>query len=402
MVLYAFFVPTLKYASKAILITLVVLWVLEGGFKKKLELLSSSKFIIIFFLFFLYNYVSLFWTSQLSESLSYLNKYRYYIALPIIFTSIKKEYIKYVIYAFLIGMFISEITTYGIYFKLWSTHYNDTHLAFKNMPTAFMSHLSYSMFLAFTSFIVIIKISSKNSKILNFFLLIYLLFIIGNLLISGGRTGWLSFSVALLFYYIFFSKKNLKFFFLTATGILLFLYVAYHNVSIFEKRVTQGQDNISKIIAGDHRNSFGQRVGLIKVGIEVFKEKPIFGWGIKDNFEAIKIVTAREEFKSLAHVYNVMNSHFHIQYLIYLTQLGMFGLVIFLLIFYYLSKIKIDDDEINKTRFLFIIVFMTSLFSTELFHQTHSVHLLALFSGVFLAQNKYESINRDINNISLK
>ena len=116
-VLYAFFVPTLKYANKAFIIPMFLLWILEGNFKYKVKLILSSKFIIVFLLFIIYNYISLFWTTQFDLALDYINKYKYYLPIIFIYTSMKKEFIKYSIFAFLSGMFISEIITYGIYLR---------------------------------------------------------------------------------------------------------------------------------------------------------------------------------------------------------------------------------------------------------------------------------------------
>lgn len=171
-------------------------------------------------------------------------------------------------------------------------------------------------------------------------------------------------------------------------SLLLF---SYNSIEIFKKRINYAAEDINRIIKGDFYGSFGQRAGLIYVGIEVFKEKPLLGWGVKDNFEAIKTIVVREDYKKFKHVYNVMNQHFHNQYIIYATQLGIVGLVLFLLIFYYLSRIKIANTEITRIRFLFIVVFMVSLVSTEFFHQLHPIGLFALFSGLFLSQNKYEN-----------
>ena len=386
--LYAFFVPTLTYANKAFIIPMFLLWILEGNFKYKYKLISSSKFIIVFLLFIIYNYISLFWTVQFDSALDYINKYKYYLPIIFIYTSMKKEFIKYSIFAFLSGMLISEIITYGIYLDMWSTPYNDTH--FKGMPTAFMSHLAYSMFLAFTSLILINKLSFKNGYFKNALIVFYFLFVFVNLLISGGRTGLLSFAVTLLLYLIFY-KSTIKSFIMSIVFFALLLSLSYNSIEIFKTRANQATQDINRIVNGNFKGSFGQRVGLIYVGIEVFKEKPILGWGVKDNFEAIKTIVVREDYKQFKHVYNVMNQHFHNQYIIYATQLGIVGLVLFLLIFYYLSRIKIANTEISRIRFLFIVVFMVSLVSTEFFHQLHPIGLFALFSGLFLSQNKYEN-----------
>jgi len=107
------------------------------------------------------------------------------------------------------GMFISEIITYGIYFDFWTTKYDEASIISKGLPTAFMSHLSYSMFLSFTALIILNKISS-NKKRFNLLIIVYFAFIFGNLIISGGRTGLFTFVVTIILFSIFYSKHKIR------------------------------------------------------------------------------------------------------------------------------------------------------------------------------------------------
>ena len=386
LIAYAFFVPTFKYINKYIIIILFIVWIVEGNFRYKLKLIQSSKFIIVFLLFILYSYISLLWTSEFTSALHYVNKYWLYIPVLIIFTSVKKDFIKYLIFAFLVGMFISEIITYGIYFDYWSTSYNDKHLS--SSPTAFMSHLSYSMFLAFTSLLVLSKFAFENKPIFNLGLILYFLLVFGNLIISGGRTGLLSFVVTLILFILFFTKHKIRTLFVGIVGASLLFYISYSTVPIFNAKIMDTQKSVVKIIKKEYNTSIGYRVALVQVGVEVFKEKPIFGWGIKDNFEAIKQITQKKEYSHLAFTYNVKNQHYHNQYIIYATQLGVLGLILFLLLFYYLNQTDAKSDELNKIKFILIVVTMTSVLSTELFHQMHPIALFSLFSGLILAHNR--------------
>lgn len=399
LLMYAFFVPTLKYLNKDLAILALILWLIEGNFKYKYKLLSSSKFIIVFFLFILLNYVSLFWTSNFESSLNYINKYLLYLPMVFIFTSLRQEYIKYLFTAFLLGMFISEVITYGIYFDLWTTKYYLNHNL--NLPTAFMSHLSYSVFLAFTSLVLLQKVTIKNFNLKEILFFLFFLFVFGNLIISGGRTGLLAFVIALFLTLIIINKVSLKSFIASILLISLLFVISYNSIKIFKVRIDKAKNDIENIITNNYKSSFGFRIGLIYVGFEVFKEKPLLGWGIKNNFEAIKEITKKDEFKHLEFVYTVMNKHFHNQYIIYATQFGLIGLVLFLLIFYYLSRLSLKDDNLNKIRYIFIFVYMTSLVSTEFFHQLHPISLFSFLCGIFLAQNKYEEMNFKENSVNI-
>ena len=71
------------------------------------------------------------------------------LPLIVIASSIKKEFIPKILGAYLLGMFISEILSYGIFFELWTTRHGDP-----SDPTPFMNHLDYSTFLTFTSLLL--------------------------------------------------------------------------------------------------------------------------------------------------------------------------------------------------------------------------------------------------------
>ena len=118
-VIYAFLLPLSRAGIGLLTVSLIVLWFAEGNLEKKFSLVLKSKVILALFIFFLFNIISVFWTDQILETLQYIKKYWYFLPVLVIFTSLKKEYITQVLSAFILGMCISEILSYGVFFEVW-------------------------------------------------------------------------------------------------------------------------------------------------------------------------------------------------------------------------------------------------------------------------------------------
>ncbi len=390
-ILFILSIPFNKDITKILSLTLFILWLCEGKFKEKWNLLKSSKVVIAFVLFLIYNYISIIWSSHTISAVYYVNKYLYYLPFVLIFTSIKRQYIKYAIIAFLVAMFISEIITYGIYFHYWTTHYNITHPS--NSPTAFMSHTIYSAIIAFVAILTLYKILLHKNKYLTFVYLFFYITISINLFISGGRTGLIPYIIVQLFLLFYILKNKKKYLFVTISLIVILSISAYKTLPVFKHRIDAGLSNINTLISHKNFNtSWGARVAMIYVGSKIIADNPIIGVGIKDNMDEMVNYANKTKQYNLKFLKRYHKWHFHNQYIDILTQLGIIGLILFLSIFYYLWKLKIDDKELHIIKMLFILHILFSIISSDLFHQKHYIYFIGLFIGLILAQNRYEQI----------
>ena len=152
-VLYSFCLPISKAGTTFSAICLILLWFIESNFKVKISLIKSNKFMIVLGTFLLLSFLSIFWSSDTSFAVDYVRKYWHFLIIPIIYTSLDRSYIKHVFSAFLLGMFISEIVSYGIFFEFWTKEGVSP-----NDPSPFMDHTNYSIYLAFTVFILMHRI----------------------------------------------------------------------------------------------------------------------------------------------------------------------------------------------------------------------------------------------------
>ena len=135
----------------------------------------------------------------------------------------------------------------------------------------------------------------------------------------------------------------------------------------------------------NYTGSFSARIAMWKLGIQSFTYQPILGNGIGD--EASNIIKEIEE-KKLSYFISSNNIYyyvdFHNMFIQYLSQLGIFGIIIILLIFYYMFKIKINNSRLNDLKNLFVILYLLWSIVALTFHINTSLTFFILFLGLFL------------------
>jgi O-antigen ligase len=282
-------------------------------------------------------------------------------------------------------MFISEITSYSIYFKIIEPigYANATN------PTPFMQHTMYSIFLATTAIFLLGRLLyEKNIK----YKIIYLLFFLSvtiNLFINAGRTGQIAFLISLSILYIYKYKLTIKTILFSTLSIIIVFYSAYNLSPNFKTRMHAIQNNFNKIVdKNDYKTSIGIRVGFWIVTKEIFLDSPILGVGTANHLNKMRtIIDNRLPFLSL----NKHYVHFHNQYLEILAQLGLVGLSIFLYFLYSIINIAIIDNEIILLKIGVMSAFILGLFTDNLLWLNMTIMLFSFILGILLAQNRYES-----------
>ena len=281
---YAFILPLSRAGITFFTISMVTLWLIQGDFKEKFEKLKENMVIIAIVLFITFGYLSLFWTSSVNfaEGALTVSKILRLILLPllVIVSTLKREYLPKVITAFLAGMLISEILSYGIFFELWTLNH-----ASPGDPTPFMHHLDYSTFLAFTSLLLLNRFFNTDKIKYKIFYFTYFLFVTSNLFLNGGRTGQLAFAIS-IFAVGFTNIKNKTIAFFTMLALVIGIFYAAYNISpVFKGRFDAGVNEINKIksaSASQYNGSLGLRLGAWIISLDMFIDEPILGTGVGD------------------------------------------------------------------------------------------------------------------------
>ena len=388
-ILYSFCLPISRAGVSLSIVLIFLFWILEADFKRKFYEIKINYFIMAIFIFIIYSLIAVLWSSDKIFALEYVKKYYHFLIIPIIFTSLKKEYIDKVFSAFLLGMLISEITSYGIFFELWTKEGVSP-----NDPSPFMDHTNYSTYLAFTVFILMHKIIHTDDLKWKLAYSIFFLFSTSNLFLNGGRTGQFSFLITLCVIGFLNFKNKLK-------AVVLFIslgttiFVSAYNLSpVFKDRFDYFLHDVEVMInEKDFSNSFSLRVALWISGLEASKHNLIFGSGIGDERENANYILQKFNISNDNFKQETENSiDFHNMYVQYIVQLGIVGLIVILLIFYLFFKLDIRDKVYRNLLIIFLILYFCHSMLGNSFHINQSMVLFALFSSIFITISKYEKL----------
>lgn len=379
----AFALPFSKPLIYLGLILIFLFWILEGNWKNKWNLLKQDKLFWIIIIFLLFTSLSVAWSQFPEKAIKYwLHYVKYFIFIPILYTSVKKSFIPVIISSFLIAIFISEIISYGISFGLWETEWGH-----KGYPTPFMHHIQYSIFLASAIVLIITKFILKHygfhEKI---FLLIFLITAFGNLFLNVGRTGQLSAIIAVFSILVIYYRKQLKHLISTFLFFILLLTTIAYISPNFSKRIDVALADFQKIKIGNYDSSLGMRFLTWKILLEdIISNHIIVGGGIGSTMEEFKTVVKR---KYSNHPYLIDMANAHNQYIQILASLGIVGFIIFIGIFYFMFFRQFENQEY----FLMLIgintVFLVSfIFNTTLI-RAFPFSLFIILNGTLLANSR--------------
>jgi len=389
-ILFAFVVPISRAGISILSVLMILLWLIEGDFKRKINQLKDNSIIIALGLFIVFCYISISWTdvNNIKDGLDDATKTLRLILLPllVISTSLKAENISKVITAFLLGMLISEILSYGIFFELWILPYG---VGVPHDPTPFMHHLDYATFLTFTSLLLLNRFFATNNIGLKTFYFIYFLFVTSNLFLNGGRTGHFAFAVSIFAVGFLNIKSKIKAFFSMLLLVVAIFYTAYHVSPVFKTRFDQGAKEISHIKAdstSQYQGSFGMRLGSWIVSVDIIKDNFLFGVGAGSEGDSIRDYSLRNEDKSLHVVHDVGN--FHNQFVEIFVKLGMVGLIFYIMIWYSIAKINIKSTNLSNLRYIFIAVFSSASMVENIFENQFPMALFVLFIGIFIVASR--------------
>ena len=374
----AFLMPLTVALANTIIVVICLLWLFSGDYKAKFDQIMSSKLMIASILFYFTHVVGMLWTEDLRWGFHMLHKMWYFILLfPILYTIVRKEYIRYYISAFLLAISITEVFSYLVWFELIPEFKNATVIN----PTPFMSHISYNPILAFAIYLVLHEIFF-NRKITNLVFSFYAFFSISmsiNMFITGGRAGQVMFfSMLCIIIFQFFNTQKIKALFVIIVLIPGIFFGAYATSDLFQKRV---DDAVKSTIyySENTSSSVGLRITFLLNSWQVIKENPIIGVGTGDFPIEYKKVNKRNTPK----LPNATNPHN--MYTLIAVQLGALGIISMLSIFYF--QLKLSFNSSNKlyrdTGITLPLLFLVIMWSDS-YLLGHYTTLMYIFFSSFL------------------
>tara|TARA_B110000046_G_C12986574_1_gene395910 strand:+ start:289 stop:1467 length:1179 start_codon:yes stop_codon:yes gene_type:complete len=386
---YAFCLPISIAGISFFESLILILWLVEGRWKDKINAYKDNKVIISLSAFFLFNFISLFWAQDILNGLSYIWKYRHFLIIFVIYTSLDREYLNRIISSFLISMFLTEIMSYGIFFELWQ--YKDI---LPSNPSPFMDHISYSFYLAITASIVLSRILIKGDFKVKFIYLLFFITVTMNLFINGGRTGQIVFIVAVCILFLFHLKNKYKAILYSSLLIVGVLSSSYIFSSNFTNRANQLSSELVHMTDNNNfKGSFSTRVSLWVIGGAKFLDNKYIGTGIGNEMDGIEKYTKAYGFD---YKYLSTFTDYHNIFITYAVQLGIVGLILVILIFYYSMFNGILNTRYRSLSVVFIVSYLLWSFTGMTFHNVNPMTLFALFVGLFNGIHYLEKINKEV------
>lgn len=384
-VIFALFLPLSRALISLFVILLPLIWLFEGNFRKKFEIIKKNRVLLSILLFLGYSNLSLLWTQNFEDGLNILRLNSYLFTLFVIATSIRQKHINIIITAFLVGMFISEVIAYGVFFELWQFKY-----ATIQNPSPFMMHIDYSVYLAFTSILLLNRlISSYYTFKEKFLIIIFFVTVTGNLFLSIGRTGQIALIVGIIVMSIIHFRFSIKSFVYAVVLVSMIFISAYSISESFKLRSNQAINDVNGILNMDFNSSWGIRVAYWVITYNVVKEN-LFGVGLGDYKDAIKdkVIDDNGLFLSEETKKFMQTNHPHNQFLLVILQSGIIGIFLFFNIFYNFFSIKRKSSEIKENSILFMTIFLVSCMAEPLFIKQYPLALFILFVGLFVSDDK--------------
>ncbi len=385
LVVFAFTFPMDTGKSTFILDIIILLWLIEGQWKRKFEILGSSKPFIYYFVFILFIGLSLLWSDSIYDGFwthhshngvsAYIKKYIFgFMLVPIMMTSMREKYKKVLISAFLSAIFISEITSWAVYME-W------IHMkgVLASDPSPFMHHSLYSIFLAITVFVLLTEFFRIKSIYVRVLIIFFILSALINLFLNGGRLGQLAFFMALLVYIFMKFRITFKTIIFSIITIVSIFLLAYKISPTFHLRVNTSIHSLEKISQGEFNTSWGNRVYALIVAKDIVIENPIVGVGLG---------SAKKEFveKSKEYPHGALVRplwHLHNGYMQILVETGVMGLLLFFLFLYILLMMPLERD-VHILLSIFIAIYLVGFIGEPLFWNRQPFFLFNFFIGLFV------------------
>jgi len=398
LILLGFFLTVSVFISDILIFGIILIWLLNRNWSKKIQLIKSNNFAVSVILFFCFYLIGLIWGEFNADSWKWISKQALLLSIPIIISlPFKKETINKSLLAFLFGMCLNSVVSIGSYLELWNMNYH--HYTEENVAIGFLDHFDHSVFLAFSSLIMICKfIESNNIKYRVFYLLVISLFLI-SLFLSHGRIGQYVFLISLFLVLMVTLFRSPKYLVAILSLIIISLTQIDLSESTFSKRLNRGiqesiafvnlikysSTNTSDITVTD--TAIGDRLTYIVNYTQILKNNLWLGCGTGKSI--IEYQLLKNKFFP-----NVPARPPHNNYLFILCEIGVIGLLfwlnMFLQLFISIYK-KSESCKLDLIKYLLPITFIIICLTDE-YLVRHNPTLFFCFFTALLCVRKDVSI----------
>jgi len=378
-----FVVPTHVAPAYFLSMLILLLLLFEGGVVEKLGAAGRSPLVWIFAAYFGVFALSLLWTQDLAAGWWIVDKQKFFLLFALYLLAARREHIGHYLAAFLASMAMCVALAWYNWVRLHYLPELPAGIQVHKGPedtAPFVDRIMYTPMLAFAAYLLLhewffgpLVPGLQRRWLLSGFTLA----VVGNILMSGGRTGILGFIVlmALAILQVLARRPALAAT-VTALAVAGVLGAGYLLFPHFQDRVDHAVLEI-RPGGGTQHTSIGQRLTYAKGAAQVFAESPVVGVGAGD-FPA--------EFRRVAKVQSLDNDRLwnpHNQYLLVLSSTGLLGGTILLLMFVALLKAPTDPrDNLRRVQTALVVLFAVVCLGESYLARSNTSLLFVLVSAL--------------------
>jgi len=395
-VLYMFFLP-LTGPTSTVYFLILFLFLIRGDMLNNIKVSLSNPVVFSFFLLFCVSIIWMIGTNNLENIPIELKRMKIFLYPIVFFSFLRPQYVPKAILAFMLGMLVSEITSYAIFFHIIEPIFYKGYANFD--PSPFLHHSHYGLLLAITAGILFYRLIESNDKpILKITTFIFFTTVTINIFITGGRMGYVLYVISIFTILIMHKTKIYKTILITAVLSITVFTLAYNFSPLFQKRFQHSTHALQNLnTAHPFNSSLGARLGLMYYAEPTIKENFFFGVGTGDHLESV-YAEIKKENKDL---FLLSVPHFHNAHLVILVQFGLIGLLIWLNIFYQSLKYKQENHFMTSILSLIIVLLFFNSFLAAVFQVQIAAILTALMTTllVYTKQKRFDAIHFSIKEL---
>ena len=370
-----FFMPISTAATNTFMGLTLLAWLIAGGFHERFVSLRDNWFAIgTVGLVLMVCAGSFHSTAEPEDILFQIHKYaKLLFMLPAITLLQEDEWRKRALLAFSIAMLIT--LALSLISVVWPLSFvrgtasgpSDNHFVFRD-------HIAQNLMMSFFALILAVKgrFAFTSSKKILYWVLAFLS-VIDILFFVAGRTGYVSLLFNILVFLFFLGSTKQRGIALLVCAVIGVLTIQFSTTfkSRIDLAITEYKNQDSKDLS-----SVGQRIEFIKKGIFLIEERPVFGFGTGAYKKEFCRVAETKEW-CLAGGF-----HPHNQFLAFGVQLGMFGIVGYLLFMAAAVKRAYQTNTEQKMLAVGLVATLIadSLFHAPLFLISEAAFFILLFS----------------------